>query len=183
MRNAMITSAAVIFAALTFVTPQSYAQDAKTDKPVVTLPGGATTLQETFDNWVVTCGIADNKKLCVATQQQAQQNGQRVLAVEVKPQASNTRFDVVLPFGLLVSEGITYQIGDKGTVSVVKIKTCFPGGCIATFNLEREELNALRTAPNMIIKGKVENNPDGVTFTIPTLGFSAAYDRLTQLMK
>lgn len=183
MRNRMTNIALVMFAALTFNTSVSYAQEAKVDKPTVTLPGGSTTLQETFDNWVVTCGIQDSTKICAVTQQQAQQNGQRILAVEAKPEAGHTRIDIMLPFGLLVSDGITYQIGDKSTASVAKIKTCFPGGCVSTFTLDSEQLKTLRAAPNMIIKAKVENNPDGATFTIPTKGFLEAYDRLNQLIK
>ncbi len=40
-----------------------------------TLPGGASSLQETYQDWHVACQVADNAKRCVLVQQQNQQNG------------------------------------------------------------------------------------------------------------
>lgn len=173
------------FAALSFSLPDGFAQSVKQDAstPQITLPGGATTLQETFDDWIVTCGVANGAKICAASQQQMQQNGQRVLAVEIKPEADHTRIDVVLPFGILVSEPISYQIGEANSVQTTKIKTCFPGGCVATFNLNADQLRELRSAKEVKMVAPVDNNPKGFDFTISLKGFPKAYDRVNQLMK
>ncbi len=47
------------------------------------LPGGASSLQESYRDWRVTCRIAEATKRCALSQQQARQDGQRVLAIKL----------------------------------------------------------------------------------------------------
>jgi len=44
------------------------------------LPGGASSLRETYQDWQVACVMRTNTKTCGLSQMQTQQNGQRVLA-------------------------------------------------------------------------------------------------------
>jgi len=54
------------------------------------LPGGASSLQETFGDWRVACWVTDASRNCALSQQQARQNGQRVLAIELRACADDT---------------------------------------------------------------------------------------------
>lgn len=44
-----------------------------------TLPGGASSLQETYQDWQVACVMVDKGRTCTMAQQQARKTGQRVL--------------------------------------------------------------------------------------------------------
>jgi invasion protein IalB len=72
-----------------------------------TLPGGASSLQETYQDW----GLARQstpKVVCAVSQQQSQQNGQRVLAIELRRgETDAVAGNLVLPFGLLLDAGAT----------------------------------------------------------------------------
>ncbi|RVJ00454.1 hypothetical protein CN193_18425 [Sinorhizobium meliloti] len=68
-------------AALMALTVPAAAQEA-TSK----LPGGASSLQETYETWSLACQ-ATPQTVCAISQQQVQQNGQRVLAIELKREA------------------------------------------------------------------------------------------------
>ena len=49
-----------------------------------TLPGGASSLQETYDDWQVVCGQQGGVKRCAMVQQQiSKENRQRVLDIEL----------------------------------------------------------------------------------------------------
>lgn len=51
------------------------------------LPGGASSLNETYEDWRIACARQGNRKRCVLSQVQTQQNGQRVLAIELNAQS------------------------------------------------------------------------------------------------
>ncbi len=51
----------------------------------VPLPGGASTLQETYQDWIVSCQSQKETSICVMRQDQSNtQTGQRVLTVELR---------------------------------------------------------------------------------------------------
>ena len=55
------------------------------------LPGGASSLRETYDDWIVNCAVQSqdggNIKHCALSQEQTDNNShQRVLAIELKPE-------------------------------------------------------------------------------------------------
>ena len=79
-----------------------------------TLPGGASSLNETYKDWRVTCVQQGATKRCALSQTQVQQNGQRVLAIELAAPSGNTvTGTLVLPFGLALDSGIAFQIDEK----------------------------------------------------------------------
>jgi len=65
------------------------------------LPGGASSLNETYKDWRVACVQEGAAKHCVMSQVQTQQNGRRVLALELNaPTGSTVTGTLVMPFGL-----------------------------------------------------------------------------------
>ncbi|WP_204268097.1 invasion associated locus B family protein, partial [Escherichia coli] len=70
------------------------------------LPGGATSLNETYQDWTVGCRVVNDTRSCTITQQQQRQDGQRVLAIELRKQADQAVPGLlVLPFGLSLQGG------------------------------------------------------------------------------
>ncbi|CDZ31026.1 Invasion protein B [Neorhizobium galegae bv. officinalis] len=145
------------------------------------LPGGASSLQETYQDWQVTCRIMENARFCAVLQQQVQQNGQRVIAIELQ-QSTDGKLagSLVLPFGLMFDNGVTITIDDKPAGEPIRFKTCLPGGCLVPLVIDAVMLASLRTGTSLKIQAVSADGPT-VPFTVPLKGFSAASDRLKAL--
>src|SRR5262245_27436872 len=83
---------------------------APAQEPVSALPGGASSLQETYQDWRLSCESAAPRAICTVSQRQTQQNGQRVLAIELVRNGKDILSgNLVLPFGLLLDAGASLQ--------------------------------------------------------------------------
>ncbi len=146
------------------------------------LPGGASSLQESYDDWSVTCRIADKRRLCAVTQQQMQQNGQRVLAIEVGiGEGESLNATLVLPFGLMLEPGVTLAVDDRAAGEALKFRTCIPAGCLVPTDLDPALMEALRTGKVLKV---ATTSADGqpTPFSISLKGFAPAIDRLKALV-
>ena len=104
------------------------------------LPGGASSLNETYRDWRVTCVQQGTAKRCALSQAQAQQNGQRVLAMELSaPTANTVSGTLVLPFGLALDSGVAFQIDDKPAMAPIRFRTCLPGRVPGQCHLQRRD--------------------------------------------
>ncbi|UXN03646.1 MULTISPECIES: invasion associated locus B family protein [unclassified Bartonella] len=158
------------------------AQDAAPAANSVSFSGGASTVQETFQDWTVSCGVQNSKKICSVSQQQMQNNGQRVMAIEVIPSATDSKINLVLPFGLRLAEGMTYRI-DNGAPATTAFNTCYPGGCVANLPLTNQLVSGLKSGQNLILVGKAFDGGQDVTLTVSLKGFSAGLDRAVALQQ
>lgn len=78
------------------------------------LPGGASSLVETYEDWGVVCQIAGKATSCVVRQVQSNnQTKQMVLTVEIgrTPDGKLTGA-LLLPLGLSLAQGAQLKIGD-----------------------------------------------------------------------
>jgi invasion protein IalB len=77
-----------------------------------TLPGGASSIQETYGAWSVSCRLADGRKACSFSQVRGnQQTGQRSFAIELRPPSEGkTEGVLVLPFGLALAAGVKLSL-------------------------------------------------------------------------
>ncbi|MCO5966731.1 invasion associated locus B family protein [Sinorhizobium meliloti] len=174
MTIAKVHIAAAAAALLAFTAPAA-AQEA-TSK----LPGGASSLQETYETWSLACQ-AKPQTACAISQQQVQQNGQRVLAIELKREADGALTgNLVLPFGLQLNAGATLQIDAETPQQPLRFSTCLPAGCLVTLNFNTEAVAALRGGT--VLKVHVQSI-DGkeVPLSIQLKGLAAALDRLEVL--
>ena len=147
------------------------------------LPGGASSLNETYRDWVVACQVANNTKRCVMSQQQNQQNGQRVLAIELNaPSGDRVSGVLVLPFGLALDSGVTFQIDDKPAMQPVRFRTCVPAGCLVSVTFDAPTLVALRAGTALKIKA-VADGGAAAPFSISLQGFGTALDRVGALSR
>lgn len=148
-----------------------------------TLPGGASSLNETYKDWRVACMQQGTTKRCALSQQQAQQNGQRVLAIELNAPSGNTvAGTLVLPFGLALDSGIAFQIDDKPAMQTIRFRTCVPAGCLVNVSFDAPTLVALRAGAVLKIKATADDGA-ATPFSISLQGFGTALDRVVVLSR
>jgi invasion protein IalB len=147
------------------------------------LPGGATSLRETFDDWSVACAVEQSHKTCVMQQGLRQQNNQRVLAVELRPSAAGVEGTMVLLFGLALAKGATIQIDDGAALAPFPIRTCLPAGCIALLTFDAKALASLRKATALKVKVTPDGGDTETQWSVSLKGFGTALDRVTALLK
>ncbi|WP_425375930.1 invasion associated locus B family protein [Rhizobium jaguaris] len=145
------------------------------------LPNGASALQETYQDWRVACNARDKAPVCTISQDQTQQNGQRLLAVEIQMRSDgNAAATLLLPFGIVFDSGVTPTIDDQPPLKPVRFRTCLPAGCIALFPIDSPTLTKLRMSSRLNLK--VTNDSDKeLSFQVSLRGFSAALDRVVAL--
>jgi invasion protein IalB len=143
------------------------------------LPNGASTLQETYQDWRVACSQRDNAPACAISQDQTQQNGQRLLAVEMQMRPDGSAIATfLLPFGIVLDSGITPNVDDQPPLKPVRFRTCLPTGCVALLQIDPATLAKLRAGSRLNLK--VTADPDkALNFPVSLHGFSAAVDRVT----
>ncbi|MFJ6329046.1 invasion associated locus B family protein [Rhizobium sp. NPDC092011] len=147
------------------------------------LPGGASSLNETYKDWRVACAQEGSAKRCVLSQVQAQQNGQRVLAIELNAPSGNTvAGTLVLPFGLALDSGVSFQIDEKAAMQPVRFRTCMPGGCLLSVNFDAATIVALRSGTALKIKATADGGA-AAPFSISLQGFATALDRVAALSR
>lgn len=147
----------------------------------IELPGGASSLRETYQDWIVSCQIVSNTKLCSLSQEQQQQNGQRVLAIELQSSAANEASGVaVMPFGLKLNQGVKLQIDEQEELPAVAFSTCLPAGCILPVSLDAKQIASARAGQALKLKAASVDGRE-MNFSVSLKGFSAALDRLLKL--
>jgi len=149
------------------------------------LPGGATDLNESHGDWTVTCAVVTQNgasgKICVLAQQQTvPQSGERVLAMELRPQDTAVDGELVLPFGLALDKGVTLQIDDGQPLQPLRFRTCLPVGCIVDLHFDAKSLPLLRKGKILKIKAGVDSGGD-TQLTVSLKGFPNALDRTIAL--
>lgn len=159
-----------------------YAQD---KKPA--LPGGASSLAETYGDWAVQCRLqavkdGATKPVCSLLQQQQDNKGSRVLAIELQPTEDGASGALVLPFGLELSKGVALQIDEAKAGAAQAFSTCMPAGCIVPLNFGEAQLKALNggKALNLITEAAAGGE---VKLSVLLDGFTAALNRVKELQK
>jgi len=148
------------------------------------LPGGANSVQETFESWTVSCVQTGDAKRCALSQQQTdQQSRQRVLAIELNAGAPDkVEGALVLPFGLALDRGVTLQVDDGQAGPPLRFRTCLPVGCVVPLSFDAKLLAALRKGAALKVNAVADGGKD-TPFTISLKGFPAALDRTAALAK
>ena len=142
------------------------------------LPGGATSLQESYQDWNLTCQSNAPQIACAVSQQQTQQNGQRILAVELTRNSNGTLAgNLVLPFGLQLYSGASLQIDEGQPMAAQRFSTCVPAGCIVPLTLDEGTVAALRGGSALKIKVRSTDEKD-VVLSVSLKGLAPALDRL-----
>lgn len=149
-----------------------------------TLPGGATSLNETHGDWTVACMVQDNNKRCTLSQQQVDaQSRQRMLAIELGAIADGkTQGAVVLPFGLALEKGVVLRVDEGKPLPSLAFRTCLPAGCVVPVSFDASMITALRSGKQLQLEA-VADGGKPISFSISLAGLAGALDRLAELGK
>jgi invasion protein IalB len=157
---------------------------ANTAAPTSALPGGASSLHETYQDWAVACIQQGAGKRCTMSQQQSDpQSHQRALAIELGG-LSNDKADgiLILPFGLALDNGVTLQIDDGAAGANLKFRTCLPSGCVVVISFDARTLAALRRSTALKVRAMADSGGE-TTFSVSLKGFGSAFDRTAALAR
>ncbi|WFU13313.1 invasion associated locus B family protein (plasmid) [Rhizobium sp. CB3090] len=161
--------------ALLALAGSAFAQDG-----VSKLPNGASSLQETYQDWSLACQSTP-QAICTVSQQQTQQNGQRVMAIELRRNADGTLAgNLILPFGLALDAGVVLQIDDAAPQKPLRFSTCLPAGCLVSLGFDAKAVVALKTGTSLKVKVQGMDAKE-LTLPISLKGLPAAVDRLAAL--
>lgn len=161
---------------------QAQAQAQDPSQKTVALPGGASALNETFQDWQVTCASPQGTKRCAVSQQQTDsKTQQRVLAVELQPHGEAAEGMLILPFGLDLDKGITLKAGETQIGSTLRFKTCLPQGCIAALSFDQKTLELLHKAPSVTVSVSSGDTGQVLSLQVSLKGFAPALNRAAAL--
>ncbi|RWC89867.1 MAG: invasion associated locus B family protein [Mesorhizobium sp.] len=172
-----LKAAAICAATFSASLPAAFAQQ----QQAASLPNGASSLQETYQDWQLACVIQDNARVCTVTQDQTQKNGQRLLAVELRAaQKGGLIGTLLLPFGILFDPGVAAQIDDQPPVGPLKFRTCLPNGCVALFPIDRALMQKLKAGTELKLDVTTAAETP-LSFPVSLKGLGAALDRMVAL--
>lgn len=175
-----IKAVAAVFLVSAFM--ETSIADAQTQAPPV---AGSNTfsVNETHGDWIVLCSEQDKSQTCLMTQQQRKTDtNQLVIAAEISAGENNqARGTLVLPFGLGLEAGMTFQV-DNGPVSKpARFSTCVPAGCIVQVLFDAPTLESLRAGSTVKLVTKAHETGQDVILGLSLKGFATALDRLQTL--
>ena len=88
---------------------------------------------------------------------------------------------LILPFGLALARGATFQIDHNSLHAAMAFQTCLPVGCIVQTTLAAKTLEELRHG-KMLNVHVVANAGRELLFTLPLPGWPEAFARLKVLL-
>ena len=174
--------AAAVAAAIIAAPAIAVAQSGDASKAAA-LPGGSSSLQETFDGWTLQCAATGAGRACnVQQQQRHRESKQLVLAVELATAANGAVSGaLVLPFGLRLASGAVLQIDDLPVSQSIAFSTCLPVGCVVPLNFDKAAIGRLRTANALKVMATANEDGKQIPFAVSLKGLPAALDRLASL--
>ena len=141
-------------------------------------------MQESFGDWRVACVIRESEKLCSLSQQHNQQNGQRVLTIELIPSGEDVASGtLILPFGLTLAAGTTLSVDDEPIGDALPFSTCLPAGCLVPLILNRSAIDRLNSGDALALGATVNGTAAPLSFTVSLQGFVAAMARTRDLLR
>jgi len=143
----------------------------------------ADTIQESFYNWSLTCSIQHNRRKCVISQKQYdEQTGQGRLSIELVRFTPNRVYGyLLLPLDLSISSGVVMHLDNVLFGSTRPFRTCTLAGCIVPIEFHSKLIFRLRTGNKLEFRAVVSNGDD-ISFTVLLVGFSEALDRALMLV-
>jgi len=146
------------------------------------LPGGASSLTETYGDWHVACQVREAVICCAMSQQQLRQDGQRIVTVELKNAPDDTlAANFVLPFGLQLDAGATLRMDEQPAMAPLRFHTCLPAGCVVQANFDSATVTTLHGGTKLHVTTKTADTEQDFAIAISLNGFTAAFDRLKAL--
>lgn len=149
------------------------------------LPGGSSSLTETYDDWSVVCQAQSDDTSCAVRQvQTSKQTGQTVLAIEILG-TSEDRLSgsMLLPLGLALAQGAQLKIDDGDAGTAIAFTTCVPQGCVVPLDLDADTTAKLRAGETLTVNTVATNSTKPLALPVSLKGLSNALDRVSDLTK
>lgn len=163
--------------------PAAQAQEA--GKPL--LPGGASSIQESYGDWRVLCNVVSQTKQCAMNQQRIDaKGGQLVVAVSLTPTGNGgASGSLLMPFGLDLGAGVSLSLDDGSGGKPVGFKTCMPRGCFVPLAFDAGTVSTLRAGKELRLTVRAADSTDNkpTVFSLVLNGFGPAFDRTSELLK
>ena len=171
-------------------------------------PEAPSSLQEVYQDWIVTCRKSDKEAdnpepLCQMAQElRDKKSGQLIFSLVLpgKPLPSGANAVVVAPFGLDLSKGVTLSLleqvpsddADNETGFTARMvdpttqaafRTCVPSGCLAHITLDKDMKDAFRARSRALVSMVSIDPTRSINVPLSLRGFTAAERRLSALAK
>ncbi|MGU3576036.1 GlcNAc-transferase family protein [Brucellaceae bacterium C25G] len=158
---------------------------AKGQTSVQSLPNGATSLNENYQDWLISGAKTDKGVIFVMSQQQRKRDtGQLILAAELSDvTADYIKGTLVLPFGLSIRTGVALQIDDSPVSQPLAFLTALPTGTIVPVSFDSKQVKALCNGKELKIFGKAFDSDNKVLMAVSLKGFDEARSRILSLKK
>jgi len=146
-------------------------------------PGGARSITEAHGDWELLCGLVAQARTCLVTQTLAdEQNGQRLLSVELEPSGAGAATGtLLLPFGLLLTEGIRIQADAAFVGEARPFQVCYEHGCHVNLVFNQAEMELLRRGNAINFIGKLADSGETITLSASLSGIANALGRALAL--
>lgn len=158
---------------------------AQTAAPPAQLPNGASSINETYGDWVVDCRLLEGQKQCLLLQVQGNsQTKQRIFEIQLHTSKDGkTEGTVLMPFGLKLDSGALLTLDDKDLGQPLRFSTCTPQGCLLPVSFTAANVESLKKAKTLGVASLNLGNGEVVAFKVSLDGFAAAIARVADLGK
>ena len=147
------------------------------------LPGGASSVQESYDDWTVSCRVSDARKSCMILQALGRSSGKTVLSLELIPLSETQAEGILLsPFGLKLSDGVKLSVDGKPFAKPLPFMTCVEAGCIVPVALEADQLGQLKSGKELLVSATNASSGAAVELKLSLSGLKTAFDRARTLL-
>lgn len=153
------------------------------------LPGGASSLRETYGDWTLNCGVVPAKDATTATvacnlsQEQFDNNKRRIIALGLNPGIDGgAKGNFIMPFGLALEKGIVLRIDGGQATEPNAFRTCLPAGCLVPVTWADATIRSLGVGTALKVTATTD---DGqlLALSVSLKGFGAGYARAVELQK
>lgn len=148
------------------------------------LPAGATSVQESYQDWAVVCQRQGAAEKCAMTETQIDpQSKQRIVSLELSASADGSGVSGVLymPFGIDFRDGARLKVGDAPLGDTLAFRTCLPVACLVPVSFDATTIAALRKADVLGIDVVASQTGEPMTLGLSLKGFGPAVDRTIRL--
>ncbi|RYD93997.1 MAG: invasion associated locus B family protein [Sphingobacteriales bacterium] len=147
------------------------------------LPGGASTLRESYGDWIVNCSTSGQSVSCAMSQELLQQtNRRRVLLIALTPEGTTAKGSLILPLGLALADGARLSLDENTESASFPYRVCTGQGCVVPLTWSEQALQGLRNGTTLGIVAKADNGKEA-KFSVSLKGFAASLDRVIELLK
>ncbi|MCL2429577.1 MAG: invasion associated locus B family protein [Alphaproteobacteria bacterium] len=166
-------------------TPPAAADQKSAAQTEASLPNGASSINETYGDWVVDCRVIEGQKQCLLVQAQVNnQTRQRMFEIQLHaPKDAKTEGTVLMPFGLKLDSGAIVTLDDKDIGQALRFSTCTPQGCLLPVSFAAATVDSMKKSKTLSIASLNLGNGEVVAFKISLEGFAHASARVTELSK